>query len=90
MEYTPGKKGKALIVAVRCQGKGEIKVTVPSVHVTFPLTCVEGEASTTYNQVAVKGAERGGTVSIEAPSTIRWSLTIGRGTPAETETPRST
>ncbi|MDX2593241.1 hypothetical protein PV343_13485 [Streptomyces sp. WI03-4A] len=85
--YSKGKKGDALIVAVRCQGAGKIKVAVRSVHVTFPLECVADQVSTTYNQVGVGGVDRSGVVSVEAPSSVRWSMTIGRGEPAQEETP---
>ncbi|MFG2453019.1 hypothetical protein [Streptomyces sp. NPDC048512] len=90
LAFTQGKKGDALIVAVRCQGAGKIKVAVRSVHISFPLECQAGEVSTTYNQVTVKGVEHGGVVSVEASSAVHWSMTIGRGTPAEEESPTST
>lgn len=85
--YGKGRKGDALIVAVRCQGKGKLKVAMQSVHVSFPLECVADEVSTTYNQVAVTGVDRSGVVSVEAPSAVRWSMTIGRGAPAQQESP---
>ncbi|MGV9273960.1 hypothetical protein [Streptomyces griseosporeus] len=85
--YASGGKGDALIVAVRCEGEGTVKVSVSSVHVSFPQKCLPGEVSTTYNQVAVSGADRGGTVAVEAPSPVRWSLTVGRGAPAQEEPP---
>ncbi|MET9102813.1 hypothetical protein [Streptomyces antibioticus] len=84
-KFSEGKKGQALIIAVRCQGSGEIKVSVPTVQVSFPLDCVSGEVSTSYNQVVVGGVERSGTVSVKAPSAVKWSMTIGRGKPAQVE-----
>ncbi|MEU9785486.1 hypothetical protein AB0H92_31760 [Streptomyces phaeochromogenes] len=82
-EFGEGEKGEALIIAVRCQGKGEIEVSVKPVNVGFPLECVDGRAgtatSTAYNQVDVAGVEKKGTVSVLAPSSVRWSMTIGRG-----------
>ncbi|GAA2455278.1 hypothetical protein GCM10010405_44150 [Streptomyces macrosporus] len=57
------------------------------VDVSFPLECLDDEVSTAYNQVGVAGVERAGTVSVEAPSTVRWSMTIGRGEAATEETP---
>ncbi|MYZ09043.1 hypothetical protein GT028_16945 [Streptomyces sp. SID2999] len=87
MEFAGGRKGDALIVAVRCQGKGTVKVAVRPVHVSFPLECLAEKVSTTYNQVAVSGVNRGGTVSVEAPTAVRWSVTVGRGAPAEEESP---
>ncbi|MBV1939166.1 hypothetical protein KUF83_21770 [Streptomyces sp. BV286] len=77
-EFVEGRKGDALIVAVRCQGKGEIKLSVRPVKVDFALKCADGKASTTYNEVRVAGAEKKGTVSVHGPSSVRWSMTIGR------------
>ncbi|MFF8970333.1 hypothetical protein [Streptomyces sp. NPDC014995] len=57
------------------------------VHVSFPLECLTGEISTTYNQIAVTGVDRSGNVSVHAPSSVRWSMTIGRGVPAAEESP---
>ncbi len=86
-EFGEGEKGDALIIAVRCRGKGEIKVSVKPVNVGFPLECVDGEASTTtsttYNRIGVAGVEKKGTVSVLAPSSVWWSMTIGRGEPAQ-------
>ncbi|WP_326759576.1 hypothetical protein [Streptomyces phaeochromogenes] len=82
-EFGEGEKGDALIIAVRCQGRGKIEVSVKPVNVGFPLECADGRASTTtgtaYNQVDVAGVEKQGTVSVLAPSSVRWSMTIGRG-----------
>ncbi|MGW1532840.1 hypothetical protein [Streptomyces aureus] len=79
LPFGKGTKHDALIVAVRCQGAGRIKVAVRSVRVAFPLNCVADQVSTTYNEVAVAGVDRGGVVSVEAPPGVRWSMTIGRG-----------
>ncbi|MFF9156091.1 hypothetical protein ACF1AB_28120 [Streptomyces sp. NPDC014846] len=87
LAFRKGKKGDALIVAVRCQGPGTIKVAVRSVHVSFPLECLANKVSTTYNQVGIGRVDRSGVVSVEAPSAVRWSMTIGRGAPAEEESP---
>ncbi|MFE2536566.1 hypothetical protein [Streptomyces sp. NPDC059371] len=83
--FGKGKKSDALIVAVNCQGAGKIKVAVQPVHASFPLDCVAGKVNTTYNEMAIKGVERGGVVSVQAPSGVRWSMTIGRGAPAQEE-----
>ncbi|MGW5048843.1 hypothetical protein [Streptomyces griseoluteus] len=85
--FARGRKGDALVVAVRCQGAGTVKVAVRPVHVSFPLKCLAGKVSTVYNQMALSGVDRDGTVSVEAPSAVRWSLTVGRGAPAEEESP---
>lgn len=88
--FGKGQKGDALIVAVRCQGKGTMKVAVTSVNVSFPLECLADEVTTTYNQVGVSGVEHSGTVSVEAPTSVHWSMTIGRGRPATPEPPAQT
>ncbi|KAB1149211.1 hypothetical protein F7R91_05475 [Streptomyces luteolifulvus] len=83
--FTKGRKGDALLVAVRCQGKGKIKVDVPSVGMSFPVECRADEAGTIYNEAAVTGASQAGTVSVEAPPSVHWSLTVGRGEPARAD-----
>ncbi|KUN90971.1 hypothetical protein AQJ67_43150 [Streptomyces caeruleatus] len=75
------------MVAVRCQGKGTIKVTVRPTAVSFPLECHDSEVTTVHNQVDIAGAEDEGTVSVEAPTTLRWSITIGRGKATAEEPP---
>ncbi|MFI7388482.1 hypothetical protein [Streptomyces sp. NPDC049813] len=80
-----GQKGNALIVAVRCEGRGTMKVVVKPMTVFFPMDCVDGEVTTTYNQFALAGMEKQGTVSVTAPTTVTWSMTIGRGEPPEGE-----
>jgi hypothetical protein len=85
--YRSGKKGDALTIAVSCQGDGKITVVVQPVHVSFPVQCAAPQVATFSNKVAVSGTERGGAVSVEASSAVRWSMTIGRGAPAEAEPP---
>ncbi|MFF5012115.1 hypothetical protein [Streptomyces sp. NPDC001165] len=87
ISFGKGRKGDALIVAVSCQGTGRIKVAVRPVRASFPLECRADQVSTTYNQLAVSGVDRSGVASVEAPSSVRWSMTIGRGAPAQAETP---
>lgn len=85
--YSKGRKGDALIVAVSCQGEGKIKVVVRSVHVSFSQPCVADKNSTNHNQVDLTGADRNGVASVEAPSAVRWSMTIGHGAPVQEESP---
>ncbi|MFF9457415.1 hypothetical protein [Streptomyces flaveolus] len=85
--YEAGAQGKALIVAVSCLGTGTIKVTVPILGTDFPLECGAGEPAVTYNQLAVQAADRAGTVTVTAPSTATWAITVGRGNTAEQEHP---
>ncbi|MGW5367503.1 hypothetical protein ACWER6_13565 [Streptomyces sp. NPDC004009] len=88
--YGKGRKGDALIIAVRCQGTGRMKVAVRPVHVSFPLTCRADRTDTVYNQVNVGGAGGSGVASVEAPSSVRWSMTIGRGAPPREGAPAAT
>ncbi|MFE1798749.1 hypothetical protein ACFW9L_21705 [Streptomyces sp. NPDC059517] len=78
LAFGAGEKGDALIVAVRCRGKGEIQVSVQPLNVGFPVACLAGRATTAYHRVGVVGAEKEGSVSVAGPSAVRWSLTVGR------------
>ncbi|MEU4093302.1 hypothetical protein [Streptomyces sp. NPDC026673] len=74
----PGGAEKApLSIAVNCEGRGTLKVTVEPIALSFPLECVDGEVSGTFNQIDLKRARPEGTVYVEAPSSVRWSMTIG-------------
>ena len=64
LQFRKGKKGDALIIAVRCQGSGKIKVALRPVHVSFPLECLANEVTTTYTQAAVPGVARTGVVAV--------------------------
>ncbi|MER6472104.1 hypothetical protein [Streptomyces collinus] len=79
--FAGGRKGDTLILALRCQGEGRVEVTVRPVHVAFPLRCAADRAETVYHQVRVTGTAHSGTASVQAPSTVRWSMTIGRTRP---------
>ncbi|MFF8318996.1 hypothetical protein ACF06V_17725 [Streptomyces bobili] len=79
VRFGAGKKGDALTVAVRCQGEGTVEVTVRPAAASFPLACRAGEVTTVQNQMDVSGVEGEGTVTVEAPTTVRWSMTVGRG-----------
>ncbi|WP_318216629.1 hypothetical protein [Streptomyces sp. SCL15-6] len=86
--YEAGPQGKALIVAVSCLGStGTVKVTVPVLGTDFPLECGTAEPAVTYNQLAMQAAHRAGTVTVTAPSTATWAITVGRGNTAEQEPP---
>ncbi|MGW5277037.1 hypothetical protein ACWEQP_31755 [Streptomyces sp. NPDC004044] len=64
-----------LAIQVNCQGDGTIEVSVEPVGLSFPLECVEGEVSSTYNEIILKRARSEGSVRVEAPSGVRWALT---------------
>jgi hypothetical protein len=85
MEFGKARKGdgKTLTVGAQCEGKGEIEVSLRPMGGSFTMACRDGEVSSEYNQFTVDGADRAGTVSVTAPSTVRWSLSVGRGEPAD-------
>jgi hypothetical protein len=67
-----------LAVLVNCQGKGTLKVEVRPMGLSFPLECVSTEVSSTYNEMRLKKGREHGVVSVTAPSSVRWSLTVGQ------------
>lgn len=85
LEFGKAKKGdgETVTIAVQCEGKGRIEVVLRSMGTSFPLDCVDGEVTDIYNQFTLAGADRAGTVSVTASSNVRWSLSVGRGEPAE-------
>ncbi|MEU9338685.1 hypothetical protein AB0D49_36970 [Streptomyces sp. NPDC048290] len=87
VDYAGGEHGKALIVAVSCAGTGTIEVTLPVAEASFPLRCGHTEPATTYNQFTTPTTHRPGTVSVTAPKTVTWAVTIGRGEPTPPEPP---
>lgn len=85
LEFGAAKKGdgKALTVAVECEGKGRIEVVLRSVGASFPMDCVDGEVTGIADAFAVDGAADAGIVSVTNPSNVHWALSVGRGEPAE-------
>ncbi|MFI9150163.1 hypothetical protein [Streptomyces sp. NPDC053367] len=82
--YDAGPGGEALVVAVSCRGTGEVTVDLPALAVHFSHTCSPDEPAVVQNEFALAGARRPGTVSVTAPSTVVWAVTVGRGlTPGE-------
>ncbi|WP_216591009.1 hypothetical protein [Streptomyces brasiliscabiei] len=71
-------EGKALTVVVSCEGEGTIEVALRPLGASFPMDCLEGEVSSIQNVFAVDEAARAGTVSVTGPSSVQWSLAIGR------------
>ncbi|ULR51348.1 hypothetical protein [Streptomyces deccanensis] len=84
LEFGAARKGegKALTVAVNCQGEGTIEVTLRPTGASFPMKCLDGEVTSTNNEFTIAGAERAGTISVAAAPGVRWSLSMGRGEPA--------
>lgn len=83
--YTGGPKGKALVVAVSCRGRGSVTVDVLDMDSSFRQECEPDTPTVTHNHLEVPEASRPGTVSVGAPTGITWAVTIGRSDPVETE-----
>ncbi|WP_244184393.1 hypothetical protein [Streptomyces cellostaticus] len=78
LDIRGGLKRGALTVDVNCQGKGQLTVMVKPVGLNFSLKCVDGKVTSTSNQLELKRTREHGTVSVTAPSRVRWALTVGR------------
>ncbi|MBL1087449.1 hypothetical protein JK359_36800 [Streptomyces actinomycinicus] len=78
MDVKGGLKSGPLAILVNCKGHGKLTVEVKPVGMSFPLECAAGEVSSTYNQLDLKKPREQGTVSVTAPSTVRWAITVGR------------
>ncbi|THA72993.1 hypothetical protein E6P78_01575 [Streptomyces sp. A0958] len=63
-------------IQVNCQGNGTLDVALKPVGLSFPLKCVNGEVSSSYDEIRLKRARSEGSVQISAPSTVSWSLTV--------------
>lgn len=83
--YTGGARGKALIVAVSCQGEGSVSVEVPTVAVSYRLRCGGVVPEVAYDEISLGASHRPGTVVVTAPSAVTWAATVGRGDRAERE-----
>ncbi|MDX3639679.1 hypothetical protein [Streptomyces sp. MB09-02B] len=85
LEFEAARKGegKALIVAVSCEGKGAVEVVLRPTGASFPMECLDGEVTHINNEFAIDDADRAGTVSVTAAPGVHWSLSVGRGEPAE-------
>ncbi|MEU7039404.1 hypothetical protein ABZ958_38060 [Streptomyces sp. NPDC046237] len=63
---------------VACQGIGTINVSYTPAGLSFPLQCVDGEVSTTYNQIELKHERESASVYVQAPSSVRWAMSVGQ------------
>lgn len=77
-EIRGGIEPGELSVVVKCQGRGVLTVSVEPVGLSFPLTCVDGEVTSILNQLVLQRSRERGTVTVTAPSRVRWALTVGR------------
>ncbi|MEU6950071.1 hypothetical protein ABZ957_33345 [Streptomyces sp. NPDC046316] len=65
-------------IMVACQGKGTINVSYTPAGLSFPLKCVDGEVSTTYDQIELKHERESASVNVQAPSSVRWAMSVGQ------------
>ncbi|WP_248500463.1 hypothetical protein [Streptomyces sp. D2-8] len=73
-----GVRSGPVSIAVNCQGKGTLKVELKPVGLNFPLECVAGEVSSTYNQIALKKGRKDAVLQVTAGSGVRWALSVGQ------------
>ncbi|MFF2848862.1 hypothetical protein ACFVT5_21410 [Streptomyces sp. NPDC058001] len=71
-------QAQQLSVLVNCQGEATLTVELEPVGLSFPLECVTEEVSSIDNEMRLNQPRKKGTVSVTAPSTVRWSLTVGQ------------
>ncbi|MFC9299563.1 hypothetical protein ACFTWH_34775 [Streptomyces sp. NPDC057011] len=73
-------KGKVaegrLAIQVTCQGEGTLTVSLTPGSLQFPLTCLDRETSSTYNEIHLKQARDGAAVQVAAPAGVRWAITV--------------
>ncbi|MEE1835209.1 hypothetical protein [Streptomyces sp. SP17KL33] len=89
LEFGAARKGegKALTVAVNCEGEGTIEVTLRPTGASFPMECLDGEVTSSNNEFTITGTERAGTISVAAAPGVLWSLSMGRGEPSGQDLP---
>ncbi|MCK8431615.1 hypothetical protein G3I77_00845 [Streptomyces sp. D2-8] len=78
MPLDGGVRSGPVSIAVNCQGKGTLKVELKPVGLNFPLECVAGEVSSTYNQIALKKGRKDAVLQVTAGSGVRWALSVGQ------------
>jgi hypothetical protein len=77
--YSAGPRGKVLIVAVSCRGEGRITVRMREMRTAFRHICTAGEPYVEHSKLDLASAHQAGTVSVSAPPTVTWAMTVGRG-----------
>lgn len=82
MDLPGGLTSGTFGISVNCEGKGTLTVTLRPVNLSFPLGCIDGQVSSTYNEIALKRRHTSGTLDIQAGPSVRWSLSAGYALPA--------
>lgn len=83
MDLPGGLRSGTFGISVNCEGKGTLTVTLRPVNLSFPLGCINGQVSSTYNQIALKREHTSGTLEVQAGPAVHWSLSAGYALPAE-------
>ncbi|BBC36335.1 hypothetical protein SGFS_076290 [Streptomyces graminofaciens] len=78
VEIKGGVRPGAVGIAVNCRGEGTLTVELHPVGLSFPLKCVAGEISSTYNQIDLKKAREEAWLQVTAGSGVRWALSVGQ------------
>lgn len=78
VEIKGGVRPGAVGIAVNCLGEGTLTVELHPVGLSFPLKCVAGEISSTYNQIDLKKAREEAWLQVTAGSGVRWALSVGQ------------
>ncbi|MFJ6833209.1 hypothetical protein [Streptomyces sp. NPDC091209] len=76
----PGGIGPGTLwIAVNCEGRGTLKVSAEPGGLSFPVACAAGKVSGVLNRLDLERGHRHapGTVTVTAPSGVRWALTVG-------------
>jgi hypothetical protein len=76
----PGGIGPGTLwIAVNCQGKGTLNVSAEPTGLSFPVACAAGKVSGTLNRMDLEHGHSHdhGTVTVTAPSGVRWALAVG-------------
>jgi hypothetical protein len=71
---TAADHGRRLTLALNCRGAGFVRVAGAPGGVGFQAECEKDQVIGVQHQSATSAVRRGGTVSVQAPTGVRWSL----------------
>ncbi|MER5885432.1 hypothetical protein ABT160_16510 [Streptomyces sp. NPDC001941] len=78
LEFLGGVREGALGFAVSCRGTGTVTVSYDPAGLSFPLTCEQARTNSVYNRFETVRARKEASVRVDAPSTLRWSMSVGQ------------
>ncbi|MFD8211172.1 hypothetical protein ACFV2S_32810 [Streptomyces sp. NPDC059695] len=73
-----GVRKGPLGIMVACKGDGAVKVSFEPSGLAFPLKCMAGEVSTTFNQIDLKYDRSSAHIQVEAPASVSWAMSVGQ------------